>query len=363
MQTFISQIETTHIFIWTAVMFIASKDVMRTQRQEIVLYETKWRYRPFFAVIIFLPIILMAVFGRERSDIYQYMSTFRLLPSGIRQGWNYFLLSSNKGFTLFGLLIKQFFGSSETAYRMAIALVHSIPIIFVLRKYSENYLFSIYVFIASTMHLAWLMNGLRQFMAVTMIFATTPWIIKKKYIPTVLVILLAATFHRTALVMIPVVFIVQGKVWNWKTILFSFIMVGATYFFAQNAGAFDTVADVAGYSLNVVREGGDDGTNPIRVLVNAIPMVLAFISRRSLRIENDPVINICTNLSVITTGLYLVSMVTSGILMGRMPIYSDLYNLILLPHVIKTCFKGKFQTIVTWGAVGLYLVYYIFSVR
>ena len=45
-------------------------------------------------------------------------------------------------------------------------------------------------------------------------------------------ILLAATFHRTALFMIPVIFIVQGRVWNWKTIVFSIAVVLAAFLFA-----------------------------------------------------------------------------------------------------------------------------------
>lgn len=363
MQTEYLPIETTHLFIWIALMYIASLNATRTQRYEIVTTRPERRYKPFFAFLIFLPIIIMAVFGRERSDTYLYIIMFRDLPEGISAGWNYFILSSSKGFVLLGLLIKQIFGANETVYRMTIALVHSIPIVFILRKHSESYIFSVYLFIASTMHLAWMMNGLRQFMAVTIIFATTPWIIQKKYIPTILVILLAATFHTTALVMIPIIFIVQGKVWNWKTILFCFIIVGATYFFSQNTEAFDSVAEAAGYSLNEAKAWGDDGTNPIRVLVNSIPMILAFVFRHRLRIDNNPVMNVCTNMSVITTGLYLLSMVTSGIMVGRMPIYTSLFNLILLPHLIKTCFSEKPRRTMTICAIGFYLLYCAYSMH
>ena len=42
---------------------------------------------------------------------------------------------------------------------------------------------------------------------------------KKKYIPLIAIILLGATFHASALLMIPIIFIVQGKAWNKKSVL------------------------------------------------------------------------------------------------------------------------------------------------
>ena len=112
---------------------------------------------------------------------------------------------------------------------------------------------------------------------------------------------------------------------------------------------------------------GDDGTNPIRVLVYAIPTLLSIIGLRYIRQEDDPLIDLCTNMSVASTGLYLISAMTSGIFMGRLPIYVSLYNYILLPWELKHMFTEKsygmlraavviaycgfffYQTHITWG--------------
>ena len=81
-------------------------------------------------------------------------------------------------------------------------------------------LISFFLFIASTDYISWVFNGMRQFVAVTITIACFPWIIEKKYIRAVIVILIASLFHQSALLVIPFVFIVQGKAWNKKTILF-----------------------------------------------------------------------------------------------------------------------------------------------
>ena len=332
---------------------------IKPYRTELVEGKEQQRIRPLFALIVFLPIIYMAAYGRVRADTYLYLFSYRLMPSSISDLLPNIEYYSSKGFAIFEVLIRQYFGNSESAFRLILALIHAIPVIFVCRKYSVNYILSTYLFLATGCHLAWMMNGLRQFMAVTIIFAATPWLLKRKYVWVILTILLASTIHRTALVMLPVVFIVQGEVWNWKTLLFSVVIVIATVIFAGNEEVFDNFADSVGYSLNAAKAWGDDGANPIRVLVNAVPMILAWYYRNTIKAQNSQMLNICVNMSVITTGMYLVAMVTSGIMVGRMPIYTSLYNLILLPFVLKFCYRGGMRQIVTLVAVVLYFVYFL----
>lgn len=357
----IANITSYDLLKWLAICWLFSK-IYPVQRPEYQFGKYEWRYKPLFAILVFLPVFIMAVYGPVMFDTYTYLGTFRNLPSSISMGWKEAVRSDRPGFILFGLTIKQIFGENETIYRFAIAMIHSIPVVLILRKYSDDYLLSIYIFITTALHLSWMMNGLRQFMAVTIIFVATPWIVQKKYVRSIIVILIAALFHRTVLVMIPIIFIVQGKVWNWKTILYSIAIVALTYIFSRNADAFDTVASIAGYSMQAARDWGDDGANPIRVLVNAVPMVMAFIYRHRLSTDDNPLINVCINMSVITTGIYLVAMVTSGILTGRMPIYTSLYNLILLPHILKNAINRNQQGMITIVAIILYYLYFLRSV-
>ena len=333
----------------------------KNYRTELVEGKEQQRLKPMFAFIIFFPIIYMTVWGRPRSDTYLYLIIYQTLPNSISELLQTFQYYGNKGFVLFEVLIRQFFGSSERAFRLILALIHAVPVICILRKYSVNYILSIYLFLATGCHLAWMMNGLRQFMAVTIIFATTPWILEKRFFKVILVILLASTIHRTALVMIPIIIIAQGEVWNWKTVLFSIGIVIATFMFSRNEAMFDNFAESVGYSVEAAKAWGDDGANPIRVLVNAVPMILSWQYRDQIRAQESRILNICVNMSVITAGLFLVAMVTSGILMGRMPIYTSLYNLILLPYILKNCFRGGMKQFINVSAIVLYFVYFLFA--
>ena len=348
------------IFIWLIAMFLFEnqKNVMTPTN---VLGKEEYRVSILFAAAAFFPIFWLASQGTPQSDTWLYLSIFDGLPntvSGLIQ-----TLSdedSGKGFAAFECIIKIIFGNNRTAFRTILGLLHSIPFILVCRKYSEDYLFTVFLFAASGCHTGWMMNGLRQYASVMIIFAATPFVLKKKYVPAVLLVLLAATFHTSALIMLPVVFIVQGEAWNRKTLILIVIAIIAMYAFSTTPGLFDSMLEGTEYAGTeaAMAEAGDDGTNPIRVLVNAIPTLLAFMGQRQIKEEKDPVINLCVNMSVITLGVYLISIVTSGIMVGRLPIYMSLYNLILLPYEISHLFTEKSVKIMRILTIGFYMLYY-----
>lgn len=80
------------------------------------------------------------------------------------------------------------------------------------------------------------------------------------------------------------------------------------------------------------KEWEDNGTNPIRVFVYSIPMIFSVVGRRQIKEADNPVVNIMTNFSILTSGIAVVSMKTSGIFIGRLISYGSVYSAsILLP--------------------------------
>ena len=107
----------------------------------------------------------------------------------------------------------------------------------------------------------------------------------------------------------------------------------------------------------------DDGTNVFRVLVYSVPMMLSLIGFKIIRRADDPVINICVNMSIVTTGLYIISMFTSGVYIGRLPIYFSLYNYILLPWEINHIFTERSKRLIYILMIGAYLVFYYYQMH
>lgn len=67
----------------------------------------------------------------------------------------------------------------------------------------------------------------------------------------------------------------------------------------------------------------------------AVPSVLAFICRENIKEYNNKHINLWINTSVITVVLYTVGVISSGVFVGRLPIYTEIYNVLLLPFLLK----------------------------
>lgn len=359
------------ILIWIGVVALFQ---YKFYRVENIGGKEEWRLSPVFAFVVFLPVIWM-VANRSpwEGDTNLYIQNFMTIPDSILEIESYLSdITKDKGFYVLSVLIKTFVHNRTVWYFAVIALIQGVLLVRLYRKYSSEYVFSIFLFVASTDYHSWMFNGIRQFTAVTLTLIAAEIILENqfdgrigKYIKAGIIILIASTVHGTAVLMIPLLYIAQGKAWNKKTLLFMAATILIIAFVGRFTNILDTVLKDTQYT-NVVTDytsEGDDGTNPIRVLIYSIPAFLAFLGRRTIAAADDRVINFCANMSVMTAGLYLVSMVTSGIYMGRLPIYCSLFNYILLPWEINNIFRGSNRNIIKIAAIVGYLGFYYYQMH
>lgn len=352
------------ILVWVAVAWMIGL-CTKVQRTEYVCGEKVQRYYPLWAFLIYLPLVIWSGFRGYVGDTGAYMKMFQEIPSGLRNIPSYMnTVEKDKGFYFLSAVIKNLISDNVNVYFIILALIQVALLIKVYRKYSSNYIVTFFLFVASTDYISWMFNGIRQFTAVTITFFAFEYILKKKYVPAVLIVLFAALFHGSALLVLPFIFIAQGQAWNKKTILFIIAVIVAVIFIGEFTDILDTLLAETQYK-NVVsdwQEWQDDGTNIIRVLVYAIPSILSLVGLRFIKYADDPVINLCTNMSIASVGLYVVSMFTSGIFIGRLPIYFSLYSYILLPWEIEHMFSEKSIKLVYLAMIAGYLGFYMYSI-
>ena len=353
------------ILIWAAVMgamaVMASDWIYRT---ESVNGEKVRRVTPFFAVVAVLPLVIWAGYRGNVGDTGSYVEAFKDMPNTISGIGGYMAsITKDYGFYFASALIKCVIGNRSTIYFVVGAAVQCYLLLRIYRKYSPSYVVSLFLFIASTDYISWIFNGMRQFVAVTITIACFPWIVEKKYIRAIIGILIASLFHQSALLVLPFVFIVQGKAWNKKTILFILAVIAAVMFADRFTDILDNMLAETQYQ-NVVSDWEswqDDGTNILRVLVYSVPAIFSLVGLKYIRKANDPVVNICANMSIASIGLYVISMFTSGIFIGRLPIYFSLYSYILLPWEIRNMFTKQSARVVYLAMAAGYLGFYLYS--
>lgn len=356
-----------HILILVWIGFVALlANQFNLRRTEMVCGESVERYMPWFAFLVFLPAIWMAGNRGWFADTPVYINNFRRMPSSISAIPAYIAtVIDDQGFYGLSALIKVLIGNDYVIYFTIIAFVQGISIIAIFRRYSPSYILSIFFFIISADYVGWMYNGIRQFTAATVMFAATALMLKKKYIPLLLVILFASTLHRSALIMIPLVLIAQGEAWNRKTLIFIVLTLLIITFVGEFTNILSSTLEDTQYGdvFTDIAFTSDDGTNPLRVVLYSMPAILAFVGRKIIREENNKLINFCTNMSIISMGLYVVSMFTSGIFIGRLPIYASLYGYILLPWEIQKVFTSESKRVVYIGLIGCYCIYYYYQMH
>lgn len=353
------------ILLWIFVMWGATTQINLLHKEEVG-GKTVYNYAPFFAILVFIPIIIWAGLRGDFQDTGLYRELFREMPEAI-SGMGEYLQTVDKdlGFSVFSIILKSVIGNRDVLYFFIIALIQGGCLIYVYRKYSTNYILSILLFILSTDYISWMFNGIRQFLAVAVWFACFPLLLKRKYISLIAIILILSTIHGSAVLLLPLIFIVQGKAWNKKTLFFIACALLAIIFVDSFTTILDDVLASTQYEDLVSSEvwQQDDGTNIIRVLVYAVPTILALIGRKQIKIADNKIINICVNMSLLSTGIYLVSMFTSGILIGRLPIYFSLYNYILIPWEIENIFTVRSRKLLYPLMIGAYLVFYYYQLN
>ena len=174
-----------------------------------------------------------------------------------------------------------------------------------------------------------------------------------------------ATIHKSAFILIPMYFIAQGEPWNKRTLIFIGCIVLAMLFTSKFTSLLTDVVEQTDYAGSVNEfKNTDDGTNPIRILVESIPIILAFIYRDKIKNKLTPIIKLSINMSLIASGLYIISKIaSSGILLGRLPIYFSMYNLILLPWLLKNIFEKREKDLIYYIMIICYLVYFYYQIN
>lgn len=277
------------------------------------------------SIFLIIPYVIWAGFRTDNwGDTYAYREMFEEAPSSLSSLVSYVeSADKDQGFSAFIVLVKSVFGNSDVIFFIVIALIQLLCLGYIYRKYSCNLWLSIFIFVASTDYMSWMYNGIRQFLAVCITSIAMTLSIKKKQLLAIILVLLAATIHASALIMLPGIFIIQGKAWNRKTLLALLGALIAILMIDRFTDFMDLLLADTQYStaISTWQQEGDDGTSPFRVLVYAVPLILSLIGYKHIRNADNPVVNLSVNAGICAVGIFAISVFSSGIFIGRLPVY------------------------------------------
>ena len=153
------------------------------KRRELVNDRVVTRWDIWPAILMVLPYIVWAGFRPDFADTFLYRRGFLNATGGFGQAINVlFGEGKDTGYYAFVVIMRTILGDRDELYLLIIAAIQMLCMTYVFRRYSSDFWMCIFLFIASTDYLSWMFNGIRQFIAVTIIFAGFPLMVSKQYV-------------------------------------------------------------------------------------------------------------------------------------------------------------------------------------
>ena len=313
------------------------------------------------ALVSFLLLIYFSGIRTYVADTTAYIYTFEHTYDKLKDIPE-ILVSDGKGvlFEAYMVFFKNCISDNYTDWLMSLAIFHGFAVAFFFSKYSEDFSFSSYLFMASGTF-TWMHNGIRQFTAVCIILLVIDFLFKKRLIIFCLFVIIAFFVHNTVIIWVVFAFIVQGEALNKKVVFAILGAVVCVMFVNTFTNVLSSALENTNYAGATEQFAEDDGVNPITTLIYAIPVLIALWRRKFiLSLERPAYVDILINMSCVAVAISLVGNFTSGILFGRLPIYYAMGNFVILPWLINNCFWGRDKVLIRFCCYLGYFLYFIY---
>ena len=339
-------------FLLFAMVILCAAPSVFSPRHVLVNGRDATRPKLPLVIFAFIPLIIFIGFRAYIADTPGYVIMY--------QATNYtFANSVDSGYSFYVFIMK---GLGVDVYwaLFFFCLISCVLLIRGIYKNSDSLIISMYYLMGSAIFF-WLANGIRQFMAVCIVFNLIPFIAKRKILPYTIGVLIAIWFHRSAIIMLPVFFLVNNKPFSVEMIVkvMGFILLLFLIFIITPIrNIFLEIFAFSDYAESI---DSTVGGSIFRVFIALIPTFMATFFRDELNKDNNKLAFVCINLSVMSAGLYLIAAFTSGIYLGRIPIYMSICEIILFPYLFKLNSSKDWKYVLSLVFLIIYAAFFIYT--
>ncbi|MDF0727771.1 EpsG family protein [Cytobacillus sp. S13-E01] len=336
--------------LWINLCAVFSFSLLARYFSKTTLIDSIPRPNKIFTLLVLILLVLVSgLRAGNIGDTGAYMHGFRIA----KFNWNDVDFSGEFGFYIYQMLIKNITDDPQVLVFVS-ALITNLLIIYVFYKYSRYFELATYVYITSGLFLV-SMNGIRQFLASAILFTATKFLIAGNWKKYFIVVIFASTFHKSALILIPVYFIVRRKAWSKTTLVLILMTIPFLMIFTFFTDTFFSLLEETRYGH--YENFNEGGANVLRTLVSIVPIIIAYFGRHKLK-EIYPQNDCIVNMALINTIVMLVA--TQNWIFARFTIYFGLYQVLLLSWVIKL-FNKKDRKFIYYAILICYFVFFYYE--
>lgn len=202
-------------------------------------------------------------------------------------------------------------------------------------------------------------NIVKQYAGAALLFLGYGNISRGKFLNWMWYCLLAMTFHISALLMIPVYFLVRAKNIN----IMHCLMMGLIIVFLSTItdNLFDLISELK-QNVGVTDKESGIATGTVkwqRILVAGAPILFFLIFSSNYKSETDKNFVVLFYLSLLNFLLYLFFGFQS-IYLSRFCIYTNIFNVLFIPYLIKPFRKGE-KILIMFLIITLYFIFWVYD--
>lgn len=288
-------------------------------------------YNRLFILLALVSLIIVSGFRyKVGTDYEQYAEIYTVFaPDAVISE------SEDPGFMALCKYLNNFSPDPQLMFLVA-SIIINVCIVLALKKYSTKFELSMFLYITTYTYYS-TMNGLRQWIAGAITFIGFKFLQEKDFVKYLMIVILASTIHASAIVMIPIYFIVNRKTFSKENLIIITVFIIVTFFYDKIAPFIFGAAGTSKYAHYGTGDG--NGVSPIRVAVYMLPLLLAIINYNKINSNQERNLDIIYNLCIISVLIWMIAM--NNTVVARLTFYFDLYFLLLIPRLTSI---GRIQT-------------------
>lgn len=294
--------------------------------------------------LIFIVAVLLAYMSRKKGKILLFMSFFILFLfaalrymygndySGYLYEYNKIHLGLRSGFeeTLFVLLNKicpSFYMLIAVTSAVFVTVVYKMVIHNVSREYSW---LSLFIFVVCPYLFLMNLSAIRQCLAIMAFVVAVPFGMKRKPIPYALLIVIAAMFHKSAILLLPVYFILGTKAFRRCTVLLVLLALAIMFRLSETNEIALWIA--RGFEdKNYIHYASNDLKNSLRATL-LTSIYFAYVLLNMDKLEGKQLVY--SKLTLVGYSMGILAFQLS--LFTRVQMYFDIFTIVTIPTIMET---------------------------
>lgn len=299
---------------------------------------------------IFVAFILFAGLRSKYNDTTTYMQGFKLINvNNLKLST---LLEPYGGFKLYQQVLKKHISDNPQIFIFVSAIITNVLYLVFYTRHTNRY--SGMIFLYGIGNYLGSMAGLKQSIAVGISLYAIEAYLEKKYIKGILLILFAMTFHPYIVCLLCIPFL-KNRICDGKTV---FVIILCVLAFMNMDKVF-VIFNIIGQDYS--NEIFDNYTiNPIRVLVEAVPVMICYVYKRELNESDNKLLILGMNMRIISFVFIAMGLFVNPIYFGRMSSYFTGLSTIAIPEMLNLIWKeNRNRKVYIMGYYIFFLAYFL----